>query len=42
MITLTKIVGNDIDINVLEQYSRLINVCLKPELDKHIFKILTG
>ena len=39
MITLTKDVGSDIDINVLEQYRRLISVCLKPELDKHIFKI---
>ena len=42
MITLTKDVGNDLDINVLEQYRRLIAVCLKPELDKHISKIPTG
>ena len=42
MITLTKDVGNDIDINVLEQDRRLISVCLKPELDKHIFKVQTG
>ena len=42
MITLTKDVGNDININVLEQYRRLLGVCLKPELDKHIFKIPTG
>ena len=38
MITLTKDVGNDMDINVLEQYRRLISVCLKPELDKDILK----
>ena len=38
MIILTKDVGNDIDINVLKQYRRLIGGCLKPELDKHIFK----
>ena len=37
MITFTKDVGNDIDINILEHYRRLISVCLKPELDKHIF-----
>ena len=42
MITLTKNVGNDIDINILEQYRRLISVCLKPELDKHIFKVQTN
>ena len=42
MITLTKDVGSDIDMNVLEQYRPLIGVCPKPELDKHIFKIPTG
>ena len=41
MITLTKDVGNNIDINVLEHNRRLISVCLKPELDKHIFKVQT-
>ena len=39
---LTSPVGNDVDRNVLEQYRRLIAVCLKPELDKHIFKVQTG
>ena len=39
MITLTKDCGNDVDRNVLKQYRRLIAVCLKPELDKHIFKV---
>ena len=41
---MTTHVGNDIDtsINILEQYMRLIVVCLKPELDKNIFKIPTG
>ena len=42
IITLTKIVGNDININIFEQLRRLMNVCLKTELDKHIFKVLTG
>ena len=42
MITLTKDVGNDVDRNVLEQYRRLFAVWLKPELDKHIFKISTS
>ena len=37
IISMTKIVGNNIDINILEQYMRLLIVCLKPELDKHIF-----
>ena len=41
MITLTKDVGNDVDKNVLEQYRRLIAVCLKQELDKHIFNVQT-
>ena len=39
MITLTKDVGNYIDINVFEQYRRLLGDCHKPELDKHIFKV---
>ena len=42
MITLTKDVGNDVDRNVLEQFRRLIAVCLKQELDKHIFKVQTS
>ena len=42
MIILIKDVVNDVDRNVLEQYRRLIALCLKPELDKHILKISTG
>ena len=42
MITLTNDVGNNIDINVLEQYGRLISFCVKQELDKHIFKVQPG
>ena len=42
MITYTKDVGNDIDINILEQYRRLFAVRQKLILDKHIFKVQTG
>ena len=42
MITLTKDVGNNIDIKLLEQFRSLIGVFLKLELDKHIFKIPIG
>ena len=39
MIAFTKDVGSDFDKNALEQYKIILRVCLKPELDKHIFKI---
>ena len=39
MITLTKNVGSNIDINILKQYRRLYAVFENPELDKHIFKL---
>ena len=39
MIALTKEVDIDFDKNALEQYRLIIGVCLKPELDEHIFKI---
>ena len=42
MNTLINNVGNEIDINILEQYRRLFAVCLKPDLDKHIYKVTTG
>ena len=42
MITFTKNVGNDIYINILEPYRSLFAICLKPELDKHIFKVQTS
>ena len=42
MIALTKDVGGDFNQNALEQYKIILRVCLKPELDKHIFKIPYG
>ena len=42
MIALTKDVGIDFDKNALEQYRLILGVCLKPELDTHIFKIPIG
>ena len=42
MIALTKDVGIDFDKNVLEQYRIILSVCLKPELDEHIFRISKG
>ena len=42
LIALTKDVGGDFDKNALEQYKIILRVCIKPELDKHIFKIPYG
>ena len=42
MIALTKNVGGDFNKNALEQYKIILRVCLKPELDKYIFKIPYG
>ena len=42
MIELTKDVGGDFDKNALEQYKIILRVCLKLELDKHIFQIPYG
>ena len=42
IIALTKDIGIDFDKTVLEQYRLILGVCLKPELDKHIFKISQG
>ena len=42
MIALTKDVGADFDKNAFDQYNKIYDVCLKPELVKHIFKIPAG
>ena len=42
MIALTKDVGGDFLKSALEQYKIILRVFLKPELDKHIFKIPYG
>ena len=42
MIALTKDVGGDFDKNALDQYKAIYDVCLKPDLNKHIFKLLKG
>ena len=42
MIALTKNVGGDFDKNALDQYKGIYDVCLKPDLNKHIFKLLKG
>ena len=42
MNALTKDVGNEFDKNALYQYKKIYEICLKPECDKHIFKIGKG
>ena len=42
MIALSKDVGDDFDKNALYQFKKIYDVCLKPELDKHIFKMGKG
>ena len=42
MIALTKDVGDEFDKNALYQYKKIYETCLKPECDKHIFKIGKG
>ena len=42
MIALTKDIGGDFDKNALDQYKGIYDVCLKPDLNKHIFKQFKG
>ena len=42
MIALTKDVGDEFDNNALYQFKKIYEICLKPECDKHIFRIGKG
>ena len=42
MIALTKDVSDEFDKNALYQFKKIYDICLKPECDKHIFKIGKG
>ena len=42
MIALTKYVGDEFDKNALYQFKKIYEICLKPECDKHIFRIRKG
>ena len=42
MIVLTKNVGDEFDKNALYQFNKIYEICLKPECDKHIFRIGKG
>ena len=42
MIALTKDVGDKFDKNALYQFKKLYDICLKPECNKHIFKVGKG
>ena len=39
MIALTKDVGDEFAKNSLYRLKKIYNICIKPEFDKHIFKI---
>ena len=39
MIALTKDIGDKFDKTALYQYKKRYKICLKPECDKHIFRI---
>ena len=42
MIALTKDDNDEFDKNALYQFKKIYDVCLKPECDKHIFRMSKG